>query len=139
MLFTGDILDVCENFMGRAIQGTNVELIRPLWQIERQRLVNELREETFEIVVSCANIDKMGRLLANDSIGKSYFDVYEKLQQTKQIDSAGETGEFHTMVINTPFFKKSIQFNGNIQTDETGHYLFFNFTHIQLIDKHFEK
>jgi len=135
LLFTGDILNVCDNFMGRATQGTNVELIQPLWQIARDQLFNELREEQFEIVVSCVNIEKIGESLANDSIGKSYFELYEQIEQRKQIDSAGEIGEFHTMVINTPFFKKSIQFNGNSQIDETGRYLFFHFTQIQLQNK----
>jgi diphthamide synthase (EF-2-diphthine--ammonia ligase) len=117
--------------MGRATEGTGVALVRPLWQIPRDELVKELANEEFEIVVSCANIDKMGQSVAKDSVGKSYYDVFEKLKGMNGIDWAGEAGEFHTMVLNTPFFKKRIEFKGSLQADETGHYFYLNFDHIQ--------
>jgi diphthamide synthase (EF-2-diphthine--ammonia ligase) len=121
--------------MGRATERTGVVLVRPLWQIPRDELVKELTNEGFEIVVSCANIDKMGQSVAKDSVGKSYYDVYKKFKEINGIDWAGEAGEFHTMVLNTPSFKKRIQFKGSLQLDETGHYLYLNFDHVQLVEK----
>jgi diphthamide synthase (EF-2-diphthine--ammonia ligase) len=121
--------------MGRATEETGVLLIRPLWQIPRDKLVKELAYKGFEIVVSCTNIDKMGQSVSEDSVGKSYYDVYEKLKVMDGIDRARESGEFHTMVLNAPSFKKRIEFTGNLQTDETGHYLYLNFDHIQLVIK----
>ncbi len=121
--------------MVRATEASGVELMRPLWQIPRNELKQELVNEGFDIVVSCANIDKLGQSLSNDSIGKSYYDVYEKIKEIKGIDWAGEGGEFHTMVIDAPFFNKRIQFKGSPQTDDTGHYLYLNFDNIQLVDK----
>jgi diphthamide synthase (EF-2-diphthine--ammonia ligase) len=91
----GDINDVCDNFMVRATQGTGVELMRPLWGIERDRLKEELARQGYDIVVSCANIDKLGSLISNESVGKSYYDVYDKIKQIDGIDRAGEAGEFH--------------------------------------------
>ncbi|CAF1478228.1 unnamed protein product [Adineta steineri] len=135
LLFTGDILDVCNNFMFHATEGSGVELVRPLWGISRNELMQELINEGFDIVVSCVNIDKMGQSVANDSVAKSYFYVYEKIKELTGIDRAGEAGEFHTMVLNPPRFNKRIEFKGNVQTDDTGHYLYFNFNHVQLVDK----
>ncbi len=121
--------------MGRATEGTGVELVRPLWQIPRNELKQELANEGFDIVVSCANIEKLSQAISNDSVGKSYYYVYEKIKEINGIDRAGEAGEFHTMVLDAPFFNKRIQFEGNLQTDDIGHYLYLNFDHIQLVDK----
>jgi diphthamide synthase (EF-2-diphthine--ammonia ligase) len=121
--------------MVRATEGSGVELVRPLWEIPRNELMQELANEGFDIVVSCANIDKIGQSVSNDLVGKSYYYVYEKIKAINGIDWAGEAGEFHTMVLDTPFFNKRIQFKGSLQTDDTGHYLYLHFDHIQLVDK----
>jgi diphthine-ammonia ligase len=131
----GDINDVCDNFMVRATQGTGVELMRPLWGIERDRLKEELARQGYDIVVSCANIDKLGSLISNESVGKSYYDVYDKIKQIDGIDRAGEAGEFHTMVLNAPAFTKRLQFTGCRRTDETGQHVYLNFDDIKLVDK----
>jgi len=52
--------------------------------------MQELTKEGFDIVVSCAN--------------------YERIKEMKNIDRSGEKGEFHTIVLDAPFFKKRIQF-----------------------------
>ncbi len=67
--------------MCQATVRTGIVLVRPLWQIPRHELANE----GFQIVVSCANIDKMGQSIAKDSVGKSYYDVYEKLKEINGI------------------------------------------------------
>lgn len=52
----------------------------------------------------------MGESLANGSVEKSYFDVYEKIKEVKGTDWTGEVGEFHAMVIDAPFFSRHIEF-----------------------------
>jgi diphthamide synthase (EF-2-diphthine--ammonia ligase) len=82
--------DVSNNFIIRATEGTGVELVRPLRGIPRDELMQELTKEGFDIVVSCAN--------------------YERIKEMKNIDRSREKGEFHTMILDAPFFKKCIQF-----------------------------
>ncbi|KAJ1953579.1 hypothetical protein EC988_002911, partial [Linderina pennispora] len=41
-LVTGDIEDIGEGFMGRAVQDTNVELVRPLWKKPREEILSLL-------------------------------------------------------------------------------------------------
>lgn len=57
-LATGDILDVCNGFMGRACMGTGVELLTPLWDIDRRMLLALLWHYQLEAVVSCVNLAK---------------------------------------------------------------------------------
>jgi diphthamide synthase (EF-2-diphthine--ammonia ligase) len=121
--------------MVRATEGSGVELVRPLWQIPRNELKQELVNKGFDIVVSCASIEKTGQAISNDSVGKSYYYVYEKIKEINGIDWTGEASEFHTMVLDAPFFSRHIQFKGSLQTDDIGHYLYLNFDHIQLVGK----
>ncbi|CAF1474652.1 unnamed protein product [Adineta steineri] len=92
LLFTGDILDICNNFMVHATEESGVELVRPLWGIPRNELIQELVNEGFDIVVFCVNIDKIDQTVATNLVGHSYFHVYEKIKEINGIDWAGEAG-----------------------------------------------
>lgn len=49
-LVTGDILDVCERFMERAVEGTGVALIRPLWGRPRLELLQAMEDRGLDMV-----------------------------------------------------------------------------------------
>ncbi|GIL77191.1 hypothetical protein Vretimale_3155 [Volvox reticuliferus] len=57
-LATGDILDVCSSFMPRAAAGTGVELIAPLWGIERRLLLELVWVYGMNPLITCVNITK---------------------------------------------------------------------------------
>jgi diphthamide synthase (EF-2-diphthine--ammonia ligase) len=56
----GDILDVCNDFMGRATQDTGVCLYRPLWQLPRQALLETLWSAGIVARITCINLGKFG-------------------------------------------------------------------------------
>lgn len=60
VLATGDILDVCNSFMPRAAQGTGVQLICPLWGIDRTLLLEMLWHYQLKAVVTCVNTKLFG-------------------------------------------------------------------------------
>jgi uncharacterized protein (TIGR00290 family) len=77
--------------------------VLPLWQKERKALVLEMLKAGIEtIIVSC-----------NEAMGKEFLgrklsiELVEELE-SMNIDPCGEKGEFHTLVINAPFFSKSL-------------------------------
>lgn len=57
-LATGDILDVCNSFMPRATTGTGVELITPLWGIERPLLLELVWSYVMNPLITCVNTTK---------------------------------------------------------------------------------
>jgi len=59
-LVTGDILDVCNDFMGRASQASGLPLIRPLWGMPRRALLQCLWALGIRPLVSCVNTAKFG-------------------------------------------------------------------------------
>lgn len=64
VLATGDILDVCNSFMPRAAAGTGVELLTPLWGIDRLLLLECLWAYQLQAVVTCVNVTAFGMAAA---------------------------------------------------------------------------
>ena len=108
---TGDIayIDAFHgNWMDAVCSGTEVGVIKPLWECDRQKLLDELLTAGFEAVFSCAkepwlNEKWIGRRIDDKSVSEM-----KKLHQTKGLDLCGENGEYHTMIMDAPFFTKTI-------------------------------
>ncbi|KAG0166900.1 hypothetical protein DFQ28_006936 [Apophysomyces sp. BC1034] len=101
-LVTGDVFPVCSNFMERAVQNTNVELVRPLWQCDRSVLLQEMWDQSFNIMITCVRTRKFCEEdVAFASIGQELTPDWIK---TVGQGGAGEHGEFHTMVLDAPLF-----------------------------------
>ncbi|WIA28731.1 hypothetical protein OEZ86_011266 [Tetradesmus obliquus] len=59
-LVTGDILDVAGRFMQRAVKGTGVTLVTPLWQLPRSKVLAALHALGIDSMISCINVSKYG-------------------------------------------------------------------------------
>jgi diphthamide synthase (EF-2-diphthine--ammonia ligase) len=57
-LVTGDILDVAAGFMQLAVQGTAVQLVRPLWHCPRQHVLTVLQDLKICSKISCIDLGK---------------------------------------------------------------------------------
>ncbi|KAI9140864.1 hypothetical protein BKA69DRAFT_1039028 [Paraphysoderma sedebokerense] len=162
VLVTGDILDVCDSFMKKVIDGTSIELWRPLWHINRDDLLDLIWSVGLKPIISCIWISKFASkhdpsithaannlaidekevefltetlkspfsLDPNDSVplpnsshpslqnplhlvGSTitpslYKSVLGSYASTHNVDTGGEWGEFHTMCLDGPLFKKSV-------------------------------
>ncbi len=88
----------------KVCQKTGLEPLLPIWLKERKALVLEMIYSGMEaMIVSC-----------NDTLGKSFLGrmIDEKIIQefeAKEVDTCGENGEFHTVIINCPLFDSSIE------------------------------
>lgn len=100
----GDIdLQPHRDWEEKVCNAAGIKAVLPLWQQNRIDLVNEMLANGIEtMIVSC-----------NTQMGEGYLgkimtkELAEELE-AKGIDSCGENGEFHTMVINCPLFSESI-------------------------------
>ncbi|KAI8059949.1 uncharacterized protein B0P05DRAFT_558195 [Gilbertella persicaria] len=110
-LVTGDILPVCSDFMERAVEGTGVALIRPLWQQSQPALLQEIWNMPCTTLITCINQDKIPSHVL-DKV-QDVYDVGKPLTQAgldaiaaQQIDISptGEFGELHTMVVDCPLY-----------------------------------
>jgi len=95
--------------------------IHPLWQESRRSILEELLEVGFEAVIVVINTDMMSR----DYIGRVFTrELMDELEELG-IDSCGENGEFHTVVIDGPIFSSRVPVTfGEVR--ENDQYVFMN-------------
>ncbi|KAL1920583.1 uncharacterized protein VTP21DRAFT_960 [Calcarisporiella thermophila] len=134
VLITGDILDVCSNFMPRAASGI-LELHRPLWDMPRDRILDLLRLHSFSVMITCASISKLGVEDALWLVGERLDSprVQSLLEGKPGVDRAGEMGEFHTMVLDAPAFQHRLEIDGEKRVE--GDFVFFDFDEAMLVKK----
>ncbi|ORZ09149.1 hypothetical protein BCR42DRAFT_495032 [Absidia repens] len=135
-LVTGDILQVCSDFMERACEEI-VLLIRPLWQLSRKGILEDIWERPFSVMVTCINRRKLpsSDKEADSGVGDLLSPEWLKKHAEKDgADLAGEYGEFHTMVLDSPLFV-----NGKLKVcgyqKEEDDYLFYHTNSVELVQK----
>ena len=78
--------------------------IHPLWQESRRSLLEELLESGFKAFIIVVNTAMMPGEYIGREFTKELMDELESLG----IDSCGENGEFHTVVIDGPIFSSPV-------------------------------
>ncbi|GBC00985.1 hypothetical protein RclHR1_04020011 [Rhizophagus clarus] len=135
---TGDILDVCNQFMDRVVENTNVKLLRPLWERDRNELMNLIFLNNFEVLITCVNLNKINENVARKMVGNMLTrELYENIiLKQNDVDACGEMGEYHSMVLNAPLFKKKIVIKkGEQKLSDDGIFLYFMIDDCEIIDK----
>jgi uncharacterized protein (TIGR00290 family) len=101
----GDIdLEAHREWEDKVCRAAGLEAILPLWQQNRVALVNQMIDEGIETMIVSCNLE-----MGQDYLGKIVTKELALELEAKGIDPCGENGEFHTLVVNCPLFKSSIQ------------------------------
>jgi len=109
--------------------------IAPLWDYDQFQLINDIVKANFKvIIVSIAaeglSKDWLGKELNNETI-QDLKKLYDKIQ----LNVAGEGGEYESLVIDCPLFKKRIQIINSevkMESENTG---FLDIKEVKLIEK----
>lgn len=109
----GDIyLQEHKQWVERICKELGIKAIEPLWGIRTEDILDEFIKNGFEaIVVSGKAATQFGAYgIDKEWIGHKVDEDFIKYLKTKPyIDLCGESGEYHTFVINGPIFKKRIE------------------------------
>jgi diphthine-ammonia ligase len=101
----GDIyLDEHKDWVERVCQDMNLEAIEPLWNENPSKLLAEFIDEGFEAIVVSCQAEKFDKDFVGRRVDKRMMHELE----ARGICPCGENGEFHTLVINGPIFKRGI-------------------------------
>ncbi len=86
-----------------------IECFNPLWQKDQIELLNELIKDKFKIIISSVAAYPLDKTWIGKTIDKKLIEELRKLQEKYKINPAGEGGEFESLVINCPLFKKELK------------------------------
>lgn len=81
-----------------------MEAIHPLWMEPRRKILEEFIAAGFEAYIIVINT----KMMPAHFIGRKFtIELMDELE-TLGIDSCGESGEFHTLVVDGPIFKERV-------------------------------
>ncbi len=82
----------------------NAEIVSefPLWHNDRSEILDELIQNGYSCVIKTINNEKLGRELLGRAIDREIIKEFKK----REIDICGENGEYHTIVLDGPVFKR---------------------------------
>ncbi|MBD7983856.1 diphthine--ammonia ligase [Sporosarcina sp. Sa2YVA2] len=94
-----------------------MKAIHPLWMEPRRKLLEEFVREGFEAYIIVVNT----KMMPAKYIGRKFtIDLMNELEASG-IDSCGESGEFHTVVVDGPIFNERIALTFNGQRERDGY------------------
>jgi len=85
-----------------------LECVNPLWHKEQDVLMKELLENNFEFTFTAVAAEGMNKSWLNKTITKEDLEKLNKLKDKIGSNVAGEGGEFESLVLNCPLFKKKL-------------------------------
>jgi uncharacterized protein (TIGR00290 family) len=107
-IIAGDIdLEEHLEWIKRKSKELCIDYYEPLWKRKREEILNEFVSDGFQAVVVCC-IEK-AKFLIGKEINKFTLEDFIKVTKENGIDSCGENGEFHTLVIDGPIFNKRLE------------------------------
>ena len=109
---TGDISYVDAfhgNWIDDVCKGTGVEVIKPLWEMDRKSILEDLIGSGFKVIFTCVKEPWMTEKWLGRTIDAQAIKEMEELHEKNGLDLCGEFGEYHTMTVDAPYFTKTIQ------------------------------
>jgi len=90
-------------------QELNLESIAPLWQEDSMRLLKEIINLNFDVIIVGVYAYGFDQSWLGRKIDSTTMKNLVELNDKHQISLVGEGGEYETLVLDAPFFKKRIQ------------------------------
>lgn len=101
----GDIdLQAHRDWEEKVCNNAGLKAVLPLWKQNRKELVLKMLEAGIEAMIVSCN-ETMGEQFIGKTITPELIDELESMG----IDTCGENGEYHTLVLDCPLFSKRLQ------------------------------
>ncbi len=81
----------------------------PLWQKDQIELLEELIENNFDVIISSIAGYPLDEKWLGRKINEESINELKQLQKDYEINPAGEGGEFESLVLDCPLFKKKLE------------------------------
>lgn len=88
-------------------KAAGLKAVLPLWNEVREDLVRETIREGYTCIIKCLHEEE----LPAEFLGKALSEEVLSEMDKYGIDLCGENGEYHTVVLDGPLFKKKIEYS----------------------------
>jgi diphthine-ammonia ligase len=106
----GDIdLDEHREWVERVCREVAITPYQPLWGQSQETVLNEIIDAGFEAIIVSARADLFGEEWLGRRVDSAFIDYLKELSKTKGVTLCGETGEYHTLVIDGPIFDQRLE------------------------------
>ena len=90
-------VEICEEL--------GVKALSPLYGEDERRIMREFLDAGFKAMIVCVKVDK----LSEELLGRILDLEVVRVLEDSGVDPCGEYGEYHTLVLDGPIFKKRIE------------------------------
>jgi len=125
-IITGDIYvvdDIHGRWMDKVTAGLDISVIMPLWAQDTSKVLNEEVTSGFRSVFTCLGKKWFTKEWLGKELNQTTVNELRTLAKEKGMDPCGENGEYHTMTIDGPNFKETINIS-NFAKEERNNRLF---------------
>ncbi len=81
-----------------------LKAVEPLWGMKADQVYREFLAAGFEAIIISVKSD----LIDEEWLGQKMDETFLKYLMDKRLNACGELGEYHTLVVNGPLFRKKI-------------------------------
>jgi uncharacterized protein (TIGR00290 family) len=122
MVFGDIYLQEHRDWIERVCGELGITPLQPLWGMAPERVLGEFIEASFEAVVISAKADLFNENWLGRRIDRGFLFDLKKLKQGKELDVCGEQGEYHTLVVDGPLFRKRVQVTYGSRVQRNGYW-----------------
>ncbi|MFA5275491.1 MAG: diphthine--ammonia ligase [Candidatus Omnitrophota bacterium] len=94
-----------ESWIERVCSDLKINALEPLWNNSPDNIIDEFLKAGFKAIIVSCKADIMGKEFLGRYIDKGLIEELKK----RDICPCGEKGEFHTLVVDGPIFRKPIK------------------------------
>jgi diphthine-ammonia ligase len=117
----GDIdFDPHREWNERVCGSAGIKVHLPLWQEDQTKLMEEFIDAGFKSVVVAVKADLLGSDVLGRIVDRDFITYIKSLN--KNITPCGESGEYHTLVIDGPIFPKRLEITESEKVSRGDHH-----------------
>lgn len=121
-IVTGDIAEVHgnTNWITERSKPAGINVLLPLWHLDRQQILHTLFFLGFKIIFSCVKEPWFTSEWLGKKLNTELLPALYKIHELNGLDICGEQGEYHTLVLDAPSYTKEIIIDSFTEQKEEG-------------------
>jgi uncharacterized protein (TIGR00290 family) len=119
MVFGDIFVQEHKDWVERVCGELGIEAIEPLWNKNSEDVFNGFVAAGFDAIVVSARDE----LVDKEWVGRRLDQDFKNYLKARNIDVCGENGEYHTLVVNGPLFKRGIEITQTKVINRDKHWL----------------